>query len=368
MEVKAKHFSQLIKGLFFVALAGSLMGNQGCEQKPEALPLSGRQLKKRADLGQITASTMNLPGGGKFDFRFVANAQIYDVLVKSGQFAMTYEQPTAEAQLPVSINGRDAQKLKSWRLMPKVNSYAQYSDEASCMINIPQVRIGGTIRSFEAVGGGGVSIGFNPAGSFDVSMIPSASVMIEKAQLDLGLVAYSPLTKGLFSSIDVTSKQTKVDLNLSINFGNFSLGPKFYFQSPLSKVTKSGLEKAVKVIADDLQQVPWNTRVLADHDTHIAIMGGSNVGLREGDQLAIYNETHYWEGEPCKSKYLGGASNSKEPVAIIEVTELGEDIAQTRVLMQTDRNPKEGAKVVVHKLVEDPADSASKEASAIAKK
>jgi len=54
--------------------AAMTMGNQKCQQKAAAPP--PRILKKIVDMGAIRSSPVVFPGGGSFDFRFVANQQI----------------------------------------------------------------------------------------------------------------------------------------------------------------------------------------------------------------------------------------------------------------------------------------------------
>ena len=106
---------------------------------------------------------------------------------------------------------------------------------------------------------------------------------------------------------------------MGISFGAWSVGPSAYYQTPLATVTKKALTKAVDALDSQLQSEEWYTRVMANHDTHLVIVGGSDVKLEPGDQLLVYNEDYYWEGEPCNSKYLGGGAQASSAVAKIEI-------------------------------------------------
>lgn len=218
------------------------------------------------------------------------------------------------------------------------------------MVNLPMAKIWGSVNSFEMVGGGGLRIGFTPAGSHVVSNI-GGSFNVDFAQMDLSLLATRPLTNKVIQAVNVTSNQTKTNLNFNISFGMFSIGPSFWYQTPLARVTKTGLQKGVENLRQALQSEPWSTRVLAGHDNFLTIIGGRDVNLKEGDELAVYNEIYHWYGEPCASEYIGGAATNA--VAKIRITSVGDEISFGQVFDQTDENAVIGAKVMVHKLVPD---------------
>ena len=75
-------YLRLGKSLVLVPLALMLMANQQCQQ-----PSGARELRRRVQMGQIDAPKMPLPDGGSFDFKYVANAQMYDVLRKTQSFS-----------------------------------------------------------------------------------------------------------------------------------------------------------------------------------------------------------------------------------------------------------------------------------------
>lgn len=332
------------------------MGNQKCEQKPAGA--GERTLKKIVELGAIRSSPVLFPGGGGFDFQFVANQQIYGVLLDSKEFTLKYNPPIAvppqEARSGdegfFNLTKADGQMMKAFaQAAGKDNYNVQYAKTAWCMVNTPQAKISGSVNSFELIGGGGATLGFTPAGAFPTSGLSSAGFNVEFAQLDLSMVATRPLTSKAIAAANVNSKQTKTKVNFGLNFGAFTLGPSAYYQTPLAQVTKNALVKSVASLSNQLKSEDWYTRVLANHDTHLVIVGGSDVQLEPGDQLLVYNEDYYWEGEPCDSRYLGGGAQAGSAVAKIEIDWVGDEISRGRIIEQNDENAVIGAKVKLFK-------------------
>ncbi|XGC80132.1 hypothetical protein ACES2L_12450 [Bdellovibrio bacteriovorus] len=344
---------KIFKIAVLIAGAAMTMGNQKCEQKPQE---QTRTLKKIVELGSIAASPIAFPGGSSFDFRFVANQQVYGVLLESSEFTLKYNPPIAVPPEQVrsgdtnffNLTKADGVAMKAFAQAAGKDNYdVQYAKTAWCMVNLPQAKISGAVNAFELIGGGGLTLGYTPAGTHSVS--GSAGFNAEWAQLDLSMVATRPLTDKVMAAANVTSKQTKTKVNMSINFGVWSVGPSAYYQTPLAQVTKNALVKSVSSLNEQLKTEEWYTRVMANHDTHLIVVGGSDVKLEVGDQLLVYNEEYYWEGEPCDSRYLGGGAQASSAVAKIEIDWVGDEISRGKVIEQNDENAVVGAKVKLFK-------------------
>lgn len=336
--------------------AAMTMGNQKCEEQPKTPP---RALKKIVQLGTIRSSPILFPNGGGFDFQFVANQQIYGVMMESSAFSLKYNPPIAVPPGQAAADGSgffnlssmDARMIKaSAQAVGKDNYNVQYAKTAWCMVNLPQARIAGSVNSFELVSKKGLSLGFTPAGAAPMKGLSTLGFDVESAQLDVSMIATRPLTSTVLGAANVNSKQTKTKVTFTLNFGSFSIGPSAYFQTPLAKVTKTALENSVNALNDQMKSEEWYTRVLANHDTHIVVVGGADVALEPGDQLLIYNEDYYWEGDPCDSKYLGGGARVGSAVAKIELDWVGDEISRGRVIEQADENAVIGAKVKLFKM------------------
>lgn len=346
-----KYLINVLKAGALLSTAGLMMGNQSCQEQPVAT----RELKRIVEMGKITAPNITLPQGGSFDFQYVANQQIYSVLQNSDHFALRYGTPVVPittgsvSSKAFNISNGDQSMMKVSALNNGISEKPQYSKDAECLVNLPNARIGGSVNAFEMLGGVGVQIGFNAAGPIDVSGLTGLGFNIEWAQMDLSMMATHPLTAGLLSAANVTSKQTKTKVNFTLNVGAFSVGPSAYYQTPLAKVTDTALKSGVSSLYSGLKsKEEWYSRVLMDHDTHLVILGGKNVGAKVGDQFNIYNEIYYWEGDPCNSKYYGGVGSN--PVASIQIDSVGDEISFGKVINQTEENPVLGAKVKILKL------------------
>lgn len=346
---------KMMKAGIMIAGAAMTMGNQKCEQQQAVVP--ARTLKKIVEMGSIRSSPLMLPNGS-FDFQFVANQQVYGVLMESKEFALRYappiaippEQARSGDQNFFNLTKADGQMMKAFAQAAGKDDYnVQYAKTAWCMVNIPQAKISGSVNSFELIGGGGLTVGFNPAGAYPTNGLTSAGFNVEWAQLDLSMMALRPLTSKVMTATNVTTKQTKTKVNFGLNFGAFTIGPSAYYQTPLAQVTKNALVKAVGELNTGLKSEEWYTRVMANHDTHLVVVGGTDVGLEAGDQLLIYNEDYYWEGEPCDSKYLGGGAAAGSAVAKVEIDWVGDEISRGRVIEQNDHNAVIGAKVKLFK-------------------
>ncbi|MGZ3745307.1 MAG: hypothetical protein ACXWRE_05890 [Pseudobdellovibrionaceae bacterium] len=341
-----------------LSIAGLMMGNQSCQEAPAA-----RELKRIVEMGKITSPSIALPGGGSFDFQYVANQQVYSVLQNSEHFALRYAPPVGDVPTttPASVDSKvlnvssnDQVMMKAFAANAGVAEKPQYSTTAECLINLPNARIGGSVNAFEMIGGAAVQIGFNAAGPLDISGLNGLGFSIEWAQLALSMMATHPLTNGLLAAANISSEQTKTKVHFTFEVGPFMVGPSAYYQTPLAKVTEKALISGADAIYKGIKEKEeWYSRVLMDHDTHLVILGGANVNAKVGDQFNIYNELYYWEGDPCNSKYYGGGAAS--PVATIELDWVGDEVSRGKVLTQSDENPVLGAKVKILKLAPEPA-------------
>lgn len=358
--------SKLSKVILLCGGALLMMGNQKCEDK--------RTLKKIVQMDGITSQAMTLPGGGMFDFQSVANEQIYAVLSESPDFTFRYLPPVvvppasdstiqmkSTNNLKYNLTPSDQMAMAEFSAATKTMTMSLQAQEeipvqndiiAWCLVNQPQARISGNINAFEMIGKGGITIGFSPAGESTGNGVGSANIQIESAQLDLSMKALRPLTDKVLTATNVNSKQTKTRINASINWGEWAANPNVFYQTPLAQVTKSALAKAVKNLGDQLKSEEWSTRVLAYQWDHIVVVGGVDVGLVPGDQLLIYNEDYYWEGEPCNSRYLGGGAAANEAIAKIEIVWVGDEISRGRIIERTEDSPVQGAKVKLFKFHE----------------
>lgn len=343
----------ILKIFIVVGGAGMLMGNQKCQQKQEQP--QQRTLKKIVELGHIQAQPIRLQDGSYFDFEFVANQQIYSVISENNQLAIKYVPPVSAPIAQGAIAEFNLSENDQMMMMQFANKSGknpaglETSKDAWCMVNLPQVNIAGAVNTFEMIGGGGLSIGFTANGPIQSGVAPGANFNVEWAQLDLSMIGYHPLSHAVMAATNVTAKQTKTKAGFSFDAGSFRLGPSFYYQTPLATVTKKALTNAVSQIVAGMKKDAWYTRVMDNQDSHLIIVGGIDLNLEVGDQLLVYNEDYYWDGEPCNSNYRGGGSSAGAAVAKIELDWVGDQISRGRIIEQNEHNAVVGAKVKLFK-------------------
>lgn len=339
--------------------AGLMMGNQSCQQQGT----SQRELKRLVAMSKIVSPPIALPQGGSFDFQYVANQQVYAVLQNSDHFSMQYAPPVATTSnlnagvdsKVFNVSAKDKSILRAVTANAGLPDTPVYSQNAECLINLPNAMIGGSVNSFEMIGGAGVDIGFTAAGALNAIGVPTLGLKIDWAQLDLSMMATHPLTQTVLAASNVTANQTRTQVSFTLDVSGFSIGPSAYYQTPLANVTNKALISGVNALYGGLNnnaEGDWYSRVLVLDQNEVVMLGGNNVGVHVGDTFNIYNETYYWDGQPCNSKYYGGGASA--PVATIQIDMVGDEISRGKLIAQTSDAPKAGSKVTILSLSTAP--------------
>jgi hypothetical protein len=361
-----KYLLKVTKGLVLISLSVSVMGAQSC--KEEETPVV-RQLRRRVQLGKIQAPPIELPpsyGSKKFDFAYVANMQMYDILRKTQSFSTANVDPNQvfdpadlndDAKTDFNNCSDDDQEMQVFSGNgQKLNGKVTFSKSAACMIDMPQAVISGAILDFQLTNGGGLSLGLA-----NVKFLQALDFSFERYQLDVTLLAKSPMEIGdhYFSTTVKKSFGNKFGASVGLNFGTITLGPKYYMQSPLSKVVDDGLTQAVNELknnwsADD----PWYAMVLKACDKFIYINGGygNDAGLKVGDILRVQNVTYEWQDRACHSQLRG--EMALNPVAYVKVISVGRNLAAGEIIERDPQYPHlpdriyPGSRVYLEKTVE----------------
>lgn len=337
-----KWISKTSQTMVLISLSALMMGNQKCEEP-------NRNLRRRVQMGTIDAPAIPLPNGGKFDFKFVANAQMYDVLRKTQSFSTS---TVSGGQLDLDEMTQADRDAFNRCEDPLDFQSSVFSKVATCMVNMPQAVISGDIVNFELTTAGGLTIGIPSFGGLE------AAIDVKKAVLTMAMTAYDPLIPGhVKAATTQRANRFETDLNFSFNVGGFEVGPRAYFKSDLSKVVAQAMENSVNDLKQQFDQAePWFAMVMKNCDKAIIINGGSasDVGLQVGDILEVHNVWYNWEGEACNSKLLSSMQSSPmgKPVAVAQVEIVGDTMSQARVIEQTGEKIQPGARVYIRKLAE----------------
>lgn len=354
---------QLIKVSSMIACLSFFMSATKCDKQAAPEP---RQLKKNVRIMQMNAPSF-LDNSG-FSFTETAQSQLSGVFFEKNYFfeRNVYPVPnvdsTGKASLGISKASLD--QVKTW--FPELKKQdIDLSQDSSCLITRPQHFIAGKINALEAYSGMALQFGFSE--SF-VQLPLSANFKMDKMRMDLSFKSFDPWTQQLTSAVNVESFKKDYSAGFGVDVGWFHIGPSFYRSTGLAEVTLKGLQNGVESLAKKLLATPnedWQSRIMYSRDNYVLILGGSELGIKKGDQFKIYNQVHNWIGSPCgDSSVLNGStivSDTQDPW-IVEVEDAGNLMSKARVL-----NPKEnssinlGALVKLHQFVQSaPAASNQK--------
>jgi hypothetical protein len=333
----------LTKCMMLVVLALPLMGNQKCEM-PE------RKLKKSVIIGRVQSRTFTLPSGKQFDFENVINAQWEDVVNEHPEF-------TTRMNVSSAAYNSDLDLLTQWSEEGEIVTESQ--NVPDCVVDIPQYYLEGAAPSFEFVAGGGIRFGYDFTSGDLAGARLEGAVHVDLAQLHVNLEGRDYLSRTFIAGGEANGNHTKTKIDATLDLDNLIINPELYKETPIGKVSRKGLEKALDDLSGEVnERDEWSARVYqASYSPngylYVTINAGSKAGIEEGDKFAIYNLDHLWEDEnkPCNSRYLGNVTNPGYPVAKIEI--LGKpayDYARGIVYQDSEFVIKRGALVVVEEL------------------
>lgn len=361
---------KIVKSFGIVGLGLALMGNQSCEEQAPVVA-EKRILKWYADAGAIRSPAVQFGEAGNFDFGYVASEQLYGVLYNSKGFTASYNGPGVmmEKSGPV-LDGAQGMYQKAFG-SKNVGSDLYYSEEARCLINLPDVKVEGSVLSYEMSSGNNVSIGFNQnTGAVHTGIGLGAKFKVKVKELSIQMRAFD-IAKDLNNGkpkligaplVRETSKDTEGQVDLSYN--QIGLGYGWYKSTPLSAVTERALVTGVDKIKEEMNKVNWTTKILdlkpfgnEDNpfgDLGYVIKGGADVNLRVGDQLEFYQDVTMWKGKPCESEFNGFNRINPRPIAVGEVIYLDRNFSTVAITQRfDDRKILPGWRVQLLKRVED---------------
>jgi len=363
-----KTIKACVKAIAISTLGLGLMGNQGCEQPPAA-EQGPRLLKWYADAGRIKSQPIQFGNSGSFDFGYVASEQLYGVLSRAQIFTTSHRGPDfVQGRRGVELAG--AQKMYQELFgSTEMGDYTIYqSDEARCLIKLPDYRIYGSVLSYEMVSNSNIMIGFNQNqthGGFGLGAqfgvrVNNLSVQMYAALIskDMGQDQYNLITAPLANE---RSRDTDGKVNIGLN--QIGLGYSWYNNTPLSTITERALSKGVADMKNEILKTTWSTKILDIRDaatggslgdTGYIVKGGHNINLKKGDQLHFFEDQTMWSGKPCESDFYGYSRRNRNPIAVGEVAHVDNTVSTIVILKRYDgRDIKPGWRVELHKRVEE---------------
>ena len=319
----------MLKITAIMSLAGLMMGNTNCGGSAAAP--KGRVLRRLVEVGKVDAQPIPLPDNQVFDLQFVINQQFPDVLVGTREFAVINRDVTGGL-----IGGGLTPKDNG--LLHKIGVVAEKwyaTKDAECLISLPQYKLNGVVNSYEWVSGGGIRVGYTPSGSNAISNV-SGSVHFDKAEMDLTLRAKNPIDGTVSRVANITKNQIKTKVAFDVSFGQISIGPEFYYQKGLAKVTKEALELAISALRAQTDLQPWQTRAGEVQDNFITIVGGDDINLMPGDQVSFQNARYQWQNadKVCDPNFYVGYVPG-QIVGYGVVTDVGDHLSTVKIDVNT---------------------------------
>ena len=350
-------FQKSLQAVVLAGLAAPLMGNKGCEKKAAVTPLPAeRELRRRVQLGVIEAPTIKLPEnevfqGREFDFKFVANAQMADVLAKSQTFSTATVDPDTIFS-PEGLDNSDKQEFYNCSLPEDENGgggltrgmqKATWTEEASCMIHMPLGIVDGNVVdfAFKDKRGGGLSVG-------TIKFMAGVDFDYETYEIDANMKISSPLLRGehaeLATSVTKPYPIRSKQFGLKFFLGPLALGPSYYFtkvDNTLRELVRHTFEQSVvdlKKKWDELE--PWYSMILKDCDRGVFLNAGrgSDSNLIVGDVVELVNVLYQFEGPACGS-YLRGDMRNSDPIAYARVKSVGRNMSYAEIIENDPNYP-----------------------------
>lgn len=386
---------KVIQGCALVLLAGSMMGNQSCDNKET---VEARQMRRRVQMkvNSIKAFPITLPDMRTFDFQGVANEQMYSVLSETKTFSTATVDPT-KVYDPSGLTEYEAGEFNrcddnadniensSKGMMAQKISYSQ---NASCLIEMPQAVITGSILDFQLTNGAGVSLSFanllnsmfGLGAEFNYKRYTLSMTMKAADPLALGNVEVAPgKYRALLAATSQDSYSKEMSGKINLGFNGFGLGASAYYASPLSGVVKDGLTQAAKNLRTSWDNAekqnpndannPWYAMVIRNCDNFIYINAGNgtDAGLVAGDIVRIQNMSYGWDGDFCGSNLVSVQAAQGGPVAYARIVTVGSTVSTAEVLKGNPQYPYStsqiihpGARVYMEKMYVAPSKTAKK--------
>ena len=228
--------------------------------------------------------------------------QLADALIQSGKFVVlerqTLEDVVAEQDIAASGRAEVSQTAKTGKLVPA------------------QILIKGTVTEFEAEkqgGGSGISFSGVSLGSSKVSA--HVAVILRIIDTTSGQVLDSVRVEG-----EAKGKKMKIGLQIQ----GVGLGSEDFKKTPLGEATQIAIDKAVLQIADKLEKIPFEGKIIKITEEGIYTNIGSRNNAKVGDTFDAYS---LGEGliDPDTGESLG---SERKKVGAVKITSVDEKFSK----------------------------------------
>ncbi len=224
--------------------------------------------------------------------------QLADALIQSGKFVVierqTLEDVVAEQDIAASGRAAVSKVARTGKLIPA------------------QIIIKGTVTEFEAESSkGGTGISFS-----------GVSLGSSKATAHVGVILriIDSTTGQVLDSVRVEGEAKAGGMKIGLGIGGVAVGTEGFKKTPLGKATQIAIDNAVVKIAEKLEKIPFEGRIIKVEGATIY----TNIGQRNGAAAgSIFNV--YTLGEelvdPQSGESLGSEKTKQGSIKIASVEE-----------------------------------------------
>lgn len=148
-----------------------------------------------------------------------------------------------------------------------------------------QLLVKGAVTEFEQdAEGGGMKLGVGglPGG---LSLGGGGNTVSAHVGIDLRLIDTS--TSQVVRSVRAEGKGARRGVAASIDVKNVSLGGDAFKNTPLGLATREAIMKAVFMVQQTMERVPWTGRVMEFTDGQVYVNAGQDAAIKEGDTFAV---------------------------------------------------------------------------------
>ena len=236
-------------------------------------------------------------GGGQYQVGFGMTDQLTDALIQSGRFIVVERQTLTDviAEQDLARSGRVSKGKVSAR---------------TGKITSAQILIKGTVTEFQdGSSGGGSGIGFAGIRLGASGGETHVAVIIRLINSTTGEILVSKRVEG---------KAKSSGYNVGLNVAGFSFGNDSFKKSPIGKTVQIVIDRAVYYIAQELEKLPFEGRIIKARGKSVFVSAGERNGTKVGDEFIVFSKGEEFK-DPATGEILGF---DEEEIGRIKITKV----------------------------------------------
>ncbi|MCD6521411.1 hypothetical protein J7K56_01380 [Candidatus Calescamantes bacterium] len=183
-----------------------------------------------------------------------------------------------------------------------------------------QILVRGAITEFEQKkGGGGIGLMYKGIGIGGGKL---------RAHVALDIRLYDTATGEIISSKRAEAEAVSKGLAGGVSIEGITIGGAEFEKTPLGKAAREAIEKAVEYIVEEMEKQPWVSRIIKVKDNLVYMVGGEDMGIKEGDIFYVYSLGEELI-DPATGLSLG---REEEKVGKIRVKEVKEKYSKAEII------------------------------------